>query len=79
MVTSANDVWVAVRQIPDLHVHHEIAHVRLVEQQRRHGDERGAVVGDACGEIQLRQKSRPEQRGREHVGQLDGRLRRGHQ
>ena len=53
-----------------------LAHMALVDEQRRNGDERGARVRHAIGEIELRQRARRHQVADQHVDQLDGGLRR---
>ena len=56
-------VRVLIREEADLQLTHQLPHLLLVQQQRRHRDQRGVLGRDAFGEIQLRQRGRFEERG----------------
>ena len=71
------ELRVAIGEVPDLQVHHQLVHVLLVQQQRRHRDHRLAVGRDALREVELRQRRAGRvDGGHERVDELHGRLHR---
>ena len=63
-----------VAQVADFQIFDQTTDLLFLEQQRGHGDDGDAVVGNAGGKIELGQDARMQQRGGEIVHHLDGGL-----
>ena len=63
-----------VAQVADFQLLDQTPDLFFMKQQRGDGDHGEAVVGNPCGEVELGQDARRQQRGSEIVHHLDGAL-----
>ena len=68
-------VGLAIGEETHFEIVDQLAHLLFVQQQRRHGHQRGAIGGNALAEIELGQRLRIDERCDGVVDQVDGVLR----
>ena len=68
-------IGIAIGQEADFEIVDQFAHLLFIQQQRRHGDERGEFRGNPVAEVELGQRLRIEEGRNGVVDQIDRSLR----